>query len=56
MIIQMGYYVFFDEIQYLTNWEIHLKVLVDSYPNTKFIVFRVGGCRIKLKSSESWRW
>src|SRR5690606_28234713 len=33
-----GWYVFFDEIQYLKNWEVHLKVLVDSYPGTKFIV------------------
>ncbi|MCU0351795.1 MAG: AAA family ATPase, partial [Flavobacterium sp.] len=33
-----GCYVFFDEIQYLKDWERHLKVLVDSYPETKFIV------------------
>src|SRR5687767_6674464 len=25
-------YVFFDEIQYLRNWEIELKTLVDTYP------------------------
>jgi predicted AAA+ superfamily ATPase len=48
-----GYYVFFDEIQYLTNWEIHLKVLVDSYPNTKFIVSGSAAAALKLKSSES---
>ncbi|WP_367283331.1 AAA family ATPase [Arcicella rosea] len=29
---------FFDEIQYLKDWERHLKVLVDFYPKTKFIV------------------
>jgi predicted AAA+ superfamily ATPase len=28
---------FYDEIQYLKDWERHLKVLVDSYPETKFI-------------------
>ena len=27
-----GCYVFFDEIQYLKDWERHLKVLVDAYP------------------------
>lgn len=48
-----GYYVFFDEIQYLTDWEIHLKVLVDSYPNTKFIVSGSAAAALKLKSSES---
>ena len=30
-----GCYVFFDEIQYLKDWERHLKVLVDSYSSTK---------------------
>ena len=25
-------YVFFDEIQYLRNWEVHLKSIVDTYP------------------------
>ena len=29
---ESGLFVFFDEIQYLKNWEIHLKSLVDSYP------------------------
>jgi predicted AAA+ superfamily ATPase len=48
-----GYYVFFDEIQYLKDWEIHLKVLVDSYPNTKFIVSGSAAAALKLKSVES---
>ena len=26
-----GFYVIYDEIQYLKNWEIHLKSLIDSY-------------------------
>jgi uncharacterized protein len=30
--------IVFDEIQYLKNWEVHLKDLVDAYPNIKFIV------------------
>lgn len=48
-----GWYVFFDEIQYLKDWEIHLKVLVDSYPRTKFIVSGSAAAALKLKSAES---
>ncbi len=48
-----GWYVFFDEIQYLKDWEVHLKVLVDSYPNTKFIVSGSAAAALKLKSGES---
>lgn len=48
-----GWYVFFDEIQYLPQWEVHLKVLVDSYPNTKFIVSGSAAAALKIKSNES---
>lgn len=48
-----GYYVIFDEIQYLKNWEIHLKSLVDSYKNSKFIVSGSAAAALKLKSIES---
>lgn len=48
-----GRYVFFDEIQYLKDWERHLKVLVDSYPKTKFIVSGSAAAALKAKSSES---
>ncbi|MEW6470453.1 MAG: ATP-binding protein, partial [Bacteroidota bacterium] len=48
-----GWFVFFDEIQYLKDWEVHLKVLVDSYPNTKFIVSGSAAAALKLKSTES---
>lgn len=48
-----GWYVFFDEIQYLKDWERHLKVLVDSYPNTKFIVSGSAAAALKIKSTES---
>ncbi len=27
-------YVFFDEVQYLRDWEVHLKSLVDSFTTT----------------------
>lgn len=48
-----GWFVFFDEIQYLKDWEIHLKVLVDSYPKTKFIVSGSAAAALKLASNES---
>jgi hypothetical protein len=46
-------YVFFDEIQYLKNWEVHLKVLVDKYPHSKFIVSGSAAAALKYKSVES---
>ena len=48
-----GFYVFFDEIQYLKDWEIHLKTLVDSYRNTKFVVSGSAAAALKFKSNES---
>lgn len=48
-----GCYVFFDEIQYLKDWERHLKVLVDTYPNTKFIVSGSAAAALKWHSTES---
>lgn len=46
-------YVFFDEIQYLKDWERHLKVLVDFYPSTKFIVSGSAAAALRLQSTES---
>lgn len=48
-----GWFVFFDEIQYLRDWEVHLKVLVDSYPRTKFVASGSAAAALKLKSAES---
>lgn len=48
-----GCYVFFDEIQYLKDWERHLKVLVDSFPTTKFIVSGSAAAALKWCSTES---
>jgi predicted AAA+ superfamily ATPase len=48
-----GCYVFFDEIQYLKDWERHLKVLVDSFPKTKFIVSGSAAAALKWHSTES---
>ncbi len=46
-------YIFFDEIQYLKEWEVHLKSLVDSYHHIKFIVSGSAAAALKLKSNES---
>ncbi|AYQ36012.1 ATP-binding protein [Runella sp. SP2] len=46
-------YVFFDEIQYLKDWERHLKVLVDLYPETKFVVSGSAAAALKWHSTES---
>lgn len=48
-----GFYVFFDEIQYLKDWEIHLKVLVDSFGNSKFTVTGSAAAALRYKSNES---
>ena len=46
-------YIFFDEIQYLKDWERHLKVLVDIYPKTKFIVSGSAAAALRWHSTES---
>ncbi len=48
-----GCFIFLDEIQYLKDWERHLKVLVDSYPETKFIVSGSAAAALKWHSTES---
>lgn len=46
-------YIFFDEIQYLKNWEVHLKSLVDSYPDYRFVATGSAAAALRLKSNES---
>lgn len=46
-------YVYFDEVQYLPSWEIHLKSLVDSYPSYRFIATGSAAAALRLKSQES---
>ncbi len=46
-------FVFFDEIQYLKRWEVHLKTLVDRYPNLKVIASGSAAAALRLKSDES---
>lgn len=48
-----GYYVFYDEIQYLKDWEIHLKSLIDSYREIKFIASGSAAAALRMKSVES---
>lgn len=45
--------IFFDEIQYLRDWEVHLKSLVDSYPDFKFVATGSAAAALRLKSRES---
>lgn len=46
-------YVFFDEIQYLRDWEVHLKALVDEYPDIRFVASGSAAAALRLKSRES---
>lgn len=46
-------WVFFDEVQYLRDWEVHLKSLVDSYRNVRFVVSGSAAAALKMKSRES---
>jgi len=46
-------YVFFDEIQYLKDWEIHLKALVDRHKNIKCVVSGSAAAALRLRSIES---
>lgn len=48
-----GWYVIFDEIQYLKGWEVHLKSLVDSYRQDKFIVSGSAAAALQFASNES---
>lgn len=46
-------YFFYDEVQYLKDWEIHLKSLVDAYRQSKFIVSGSAAAALRMKSNES---
>lgn len=48
-----GWYIFFDEVQYLPEWEIHLKVLTDSYRKVRFVASGSAAAALKMKSLES---
>ena len=46
-------FVFFDEIQYLKDWEVHLKIIVDRYKNIKCAVSGSAAAALRLRSIES---
>ena len=46
-------FVFFDEIQYLRKWEIHLKSFVDNHRNIKSVASGSAAAALKLRSAES---
>lgn len=46
-------YVFYDEIQYHPEWEVHLKSLVDSYVGYRFVVSGSAAAALRMKSQES---
>lgn len=43
----------FDEVQYLKEWELHLKSLVDRHPHTLWIASGSAAAALRLKSHES---
>jgi len=45
--------IMFDEIQYLKDWQTHLKDLVDTYPNVRFVASGSAAAALKLRSQES---
>jgi len=45
--------VIFDEVQYRKDWEVHLKVLTDQFPQIRFIASGSAAAALKLKSLES---
>ena len=46
-------YVFYDEVQYLKEWEVHLKSLVDTYRNVRFVASGSAAAALKKNSNES---
>ena len=45
--------VIFDEIQNMDDWEVHMKVLTDKYPNTRFIASGSAAATLRRRSQES---
>jgi predicted AAA+ superfamily ATPase len=46
-------FVFFDEIQYMRDWEVHLKSAVDSFADIKLVASGSAAAALRLKSTES---
>jgi hypothetical protein len=47
------WFVIFDEIQYLKDWDVHLKSLMESYRDAKIIVSGSAAAALQYKSKES---
>jgi hypothetical protein len=47
------YFVFFDEVQYLKQWELNLKSMADAYPNIRFVASGSAAAALKKSSIES---
>lgn len=46
-------YIIYDEIQYLRDWEVHLKSLVDTYRHFRFVASGSAAAALRMKSEES---
>lgn len=46
-------WVLFDEVQYLKDWEVHLKSLVDTYSHIRFVASGSAAAALRMKSRES---
>jgi hypothetical protein len=46
-------FIIWDEIQYLKDWERHLKSLVDSFPNLRIVASGSAAAALRAKSDES---
>jgi hypothetical protein len=46
-------WVFFDEIQYVKDWEVHLKSLVDTFRQIRFVASGSAAAALRMKSRES---
>ena len=46
-------WVLFDEVQYLKDWEVHLKSLVNTYPHIRFVASGSAAAALRMKSRES---
>ena len=46
-------WVMFDEVQYLADWEVHLKSLIDTYPSIRFVASGSAAAALRMKSRES---
>ena len=53
LFVIIDFFIFYDEIQYLKNWEVHLKSLVDSFRSVKFVASGSAAAALKMKSNES---